>query len=492
MGILDFFKEDPKRRDARQLAWDNYYGSQRLEAARQKAALESLGPASPALEAQVRSGKLLPAETINQFFPDPATVTRGTEIAPLQGDELGRAREGANLPPLGPQGPAPLSPIDQVGATTAIPESFQQQRASESDVLGALDVAATRFPGLERQNSSDVIQNRTSILAPLSQGDNAIARLIQKMGGPEKVAGDETTFDIITKFAIEADLMENLTDKQQIGLGLKTAPTSKAIKTWQTPDGGLVHLPSDQVPPDGSVPYSKPAEPPSKKAIKTWVSPDGGLLYLPSDKEPPAGSFPYSNTFEMEQTPEGFKMKYGPSTPETEADDSTQLTKGARGKYMDKIVANMDMLNGLQPALENFSREYFTWKGRGKKFILNKLSKAGFTLGPEDKAFEANARAFFEGIEGVFNLYRKDITGAQSVMKELDMLRKSILNRDLSPDEFQASANRFVKLLKDAIFMRARILQEGKLDIEVIGKEMDRRLGFTQEGSKKFTIIKVE
>lgn len=150
----------------------------------------------------------------------------------------------------------------------------------------------------------------------------------------------------------------------------------------------------------------------------------------------------------------GFKMVQGPAS-------GGSLSKATQGQLEKDIVAMTDQLQALKPTLENYSSDLLTYWGRGKRLALNTASKAGIDIGEEGRDFVKRGRMVNEGLEYVFNLYRKNITGAQAVMKELSMLRESILNKELSPDEFKSSVDRFIDLGTRSINLRLTLLKEG-------------------------------
>lgn len=158
----------------------------------------------------------------------------------------------------------------------------------------------------------------------------------------------------------------------------------------------------------------------------------------------------------------------------------TETTVGAKTQMQKDVLAIADQLNALKPALENYSSDLLTYQGKLKRWALNKASRAGIDIGKENEAFVARARLVQEGLETVFNIYRKQITGAQAVMKELTMLRYSILNKNLSPAEFDASVKRFIKLGQDAINLRMDLMNKGFSE-SIINQRVNDLVSATQK-----------
>lgn len=173
----------------------------------------------------------------------------------------------------------------------------------------------------------------------------------------------------------------------------------------------------------------------------------------------------------------GFRMVQGPQ-------GSANLTTGAKTELQKDIVSVTDQLSALKPVLENYSSDLLTYYGKGKKFALNVASKAGVDIGEENRDFIQRARMVNEGLETVFNIYRKNITGAQAVMKELSMLRESILNKDLSPDEFNSSVKRFIELGQRSINLRMKLMEE-EMSQKTINSALD---DLVKPADKKKTI----
>ena len=97
-------------------------------------------------------------------------------------------------------------------------------------------------------------------------------------------------------------------------------------------------------------------------------------------------------------------------------------------------------------------------------------------IGKEGKEYLGKTRVFIESIEQVFNQYRKQITGAQAAMKEIQMLRASILNKEMTPTEFEYSFKSYVSKVKRMMRLTRSLLREGFTNEGgKLGKELESR-----------------
>lgn len=154
---------------------------------------------------------------------------------------------------------------------------------------------------------------------------------------------------------------------------------------------------------------------------------------------------------------------------------ASDISPRVKGELQMDIAYSLEQLARVKAVGESFSKDYLTWYGRAKGTGLRLMSFAGVELSPEQKQFLQGKRVFIEGVEQLFNIYRKDITGAQAVMKELTMLRDSILNKNLAPDEFDASYRRFIEDGERALVIKMDLLEKG-FSKEQIGKEIDKTM----------------
>jgi hypothetical protein len=134
------------------------------------------------------------------------------------------------------------------------------------------------------------------------------------------------------------------------------------------------------------------------------------------------------------------------------------LSNATATKLQDEVVGYTTLLNDIGVAAEKFKPEYFGYAAKAKFNSINEAAKLG---GDVDTDFVQNRAYFRNEIEQIFNQYRKEITGAAASEKELESLKKSMMNMDQSPEEFMAAFNQFKNKVERARAKKAIILQEG-------------------------------
>jgi hypothetical protein len=156
-----------------------------------------------------------------------------------------------------------------------------------------------------------------------------------------------------------------------------------------------------------------------------------------------------------------------------EVGGTDKLTPATTSKTQKDIIGLEQQLSDLKTLGSDFKKDYLTYGGKIKRFALKQASKFGADIGEGGKEFIQGARRFQEGVEQVFNAYRKEITGAQAAMKEIAMLRESILNKDLAPDEFEASYNRYIEQINRHLKLKKYFLSKGITDSKELGNRID-------------------
>lgn len=104
-----------------------------------------------------------------------------------------------------------------------------------------------------------------------------------------------------------------------------------------------------------------------------------------------------------------------------------------------------------------------TYLGKGINWMLEKADKAGIGNPASDWGEDRLKRAtrFKQGIEQIFNAYRKEITGAAAAVQELERLKQAMLNADLSPTQFEAAYNEFIAKIMRGQKIAAQMAREG-------------------------------
>ena len=215
------------------------------------------------------------------------------------------------------------------------------------------------------------------------------------------------------------------------------------------------------------------------KEPATPVSAVGKILHdmnkLPQD-HPMRGI--YKRALEKAVSVTGQKIEIGPDGTVTVTQGpgamESPLSKPTQTEIEKDTLGLSTQLGDLTALKESYSRDYLTYGGRLKGWSLRQQSKAGMKLGKEGKQFVGGMRQFIEGVEQVFNQYRKEITGAQAAMKEIAMLRNSILNKEMSPDEFEYSYNRYISQIQRQFRLKTKFLREGITNEKELGKRIDQ------------------
>lgn len=164
--------------------------------------------------------------------------------------------------------------------------------------------------------------------------------------------------------------------------------------------------------------------------------------------------------------------------------------KAVKTQLQKDIVDNTVQLSRLKSIKDSYKKEFLQASGKVKGAIyrvgdfmnLPVENLPGFSS--EDKNTFLGKRTEFETQVGqIFNLYRKDITGAAAAVQELDRLKKDMMNVDMTPMQFEHAANAYEKNLKRAIRLKNKVLREGfdvrdesgggKLDTYFLGGEDD-------------------
>jgi len=149
----------------------------------------------------------------------------------------------------------------------------------------------------------------------------------------------------------------------------------------------------------------------------------------------------------------------------------TGLNK-ATEKFLEKDLAQMEgEIEYLGQIKEAWDPALKTIWGKGYGATLNSMSALGFSdevldfLGAE--RFIDKAGYLGRVTEHLFNMYRKRITGAQASYREIEYLRRAMLNDKLSPRKFQAFYKSYVKTIKRSMSLNLKLLREGYNEEEI-------------------------
>ena len=150
---------------------------------------------------------------------------------------------------------------------------------------------------------------------------------------------------------------------------------------------------------------------------------------------------------------------------------STKTTNDLQGD----IITGQKTLAGLDQIAQNYQSDYLTYFGKGR---AQAASIGGKLTGKRlDANFLSGRTKFRTSVDQFFNQYRKEITGAAASVQELDRLRQSMLNTDLSPVEFEAAYSQFRDLTNRSMAIKQKLLSQGiPLGSRQFGELMDNEL----------------
>lgn len=156
----------------------------------------------------------------------------------------------------------------------------------------------------------------------------------------------------------------------------------------------------------------------------------------------------------------------------------SKLTPSTATTIQKDVVNLSDQLNEVVDLESNVYKEALTMQGQLARAGYRLADWAKIPIGEKGKKHLQSTRVFIEKIEQIFNAYRKEITGAQAAMKEISMLRDSILNKKLTPAEFEASLKSYKDKIQRQLRLKRMILARGSVSGKtgVSQKELNERL----------------
>ena len=140
--------------------------------------------------------------------------------------------------------------------------------------------------------------------------------------------------------------------------------------------------------------------------------------------------------------------------------NATKLTAQMRTKIQEELLAHEEIVRQTGELQAAFNPEFSKYVGKGKAFAQRARDKLG--LLPDDQsAFLTEYTLYTQQVDRLFNQYRKSITGAAASVKELEMLKKSMLNNDLSPVQHKAVLDAMANAAQFDVKIKQRLLDEG-------------------------------
>lgn len=171
---------------------------------------------------------------------------------------------------------------------------------------------------------------------------------------------------------------------------------------------------------------------------------------------------------------QGVSISYDANgNPIIEMGPAMDTTKKTKGDIESKEMSGIQLLNDLAIIGERYAPRYLTYEGKIARGIADKADKLGMAS-KEQKKFLGGEVQFRTAVERMFNQYRKEITGAAASYQELERLKKTMLNTDMGPAEFEAAYNDFVEIAKQQLELNIALRAQG-LDNEQIRKKLDEQ-----------------
>lgn len=143
-------------------------------------------------------------------------------------------------------------------------------------------------------------------------------------------------------------------------------------------------------------------------------------------------------------------------------------------------VTARELAEGQFKILEdNYNPEYFTDRNQfGAWLAKHAERKKGIPLAeqtldflsstvlssksPEEKAeFLKNRKSYFNTVDQLFNAYKKEITGQSQGIKELEAIKQSFINGEMSPSEFVGGLQQVRDKFKTEANYNKKLLQQG-------------------------------
>lgn len=157
------------------------------------------------------------------------------------------------------------------------------------------------------------------------------------------------------------------------------------------------------------------------------------------------------------------------------------LTTPVQTEEQKNLITNEKSLAQFEKLDKDYDPAYFTYKNQaGAKLskeaekssdipvvgtATNFLANAVTGMNEEDRGkFLEKRTKYMSGLEQMFNTYKKEITGAAAGEKEIEMIRKSVLNGEMSPSEAKGSLEQIISKYKSEADQYKKTLGSG-LDV---------------------------
>ena len=137
------------------------------------------------------------------------------------------------------------------------------------------------------------------------------------------------------------------------------------------------------------------------------------------------------------------------------------MSKAAQTKAQEEVQEGTDLYTGLSKVIEMARPEYFTYAGQIKAKGQQVGEKLTLVKKPE---LLKGYTAWKVAGEQEFNKYRKWVTGVAAGPVELEMIRKTFPNADMSETQFKSAAKQTAINTWKLVERRRRALAAGIMD----------------------------
>lgn len=221
--------------------------------------------------------------------------------------------------------------------------------------------------------------------------------------------------------------------------------------------------------------------------IKLGLEPDADTVFTAENRAParPPTGYRYTNDGQLEFVPGG------PADPEVKAaqrgngitigPDGTvqiggnpqgQLGRSARNQEEKALATETNLLSrmsglgelvGIGPdgRMSPEARDMLTYQSQAEDWFTRQAEKLGVEPSEVQRQAVGRRAQFNTTVEQLFNAYRQEITGAAAAVQELERLKKSFINIDMSPSQFEAAYAQFMGELQRSMRVRNKLIRQG-------------------------------
>lgn len=145
------------------------------------------------------------------------------------------------------------------------------------------------------------------------------------------------------------------------------------------------------------------------------------------------------------------------------------MTKKTEGAIEEAQLSAINTLNNLANVGDRYADEYLTYNGKVRAALAVTADKAGIASPKQKKLIEGMTQ-FGTSVDRMFNAYRKEITGAAASVQELEILKESMINKDMSPTQFKAAYKDFVSIMRSQLELSTQLREKGLSSGEITNK----------------------